>query len=104
RAMAPGRGVAEEPPAPAAALREQPAEERSDRQRERRDTGPDPDRRASLPRREGRRDDRERRRVHQRRADPLRGARGDQGRRAAGEAAPERSTGEEGAAGEEEPP
>ncbi len=96
--------VDEEDPAPADVLGEQAAEERADRERERRDPRPDPDRRSALPRREGRGDDRERRRVHQRRADPPRGARGNQGRRVASEAAPERRGSEDDQAGNEDPP
>ena len=59
-------------------LGEQAADERADRERDRRDADPDADRRAALARRERRGDDRERRRVHQRGADALDDARGDQ--------------------------
>ena len=56
----------------------------------RRDAGPDADRLAALARREGRGDDRERRRIHQRAAEALHDARADQEaavrREAAGEA------------------
>jgi hypothetical protein len=52
--------------------------------------GPDPDRRAALVRRERRRDDRERGRVHQRGADALDDAGADQEVAALGEAAGER--------------
>ena len=51
------------------------ADERPDRERERGDAGPDADRSAALPRRERGGDDRERRRVHQRRAEALDDAR-----------------------------
>src|SRR5207237_990813 len=72
-----------------------PAEQRADREREGRDAGPDPDRRPALARWERRRDDRERRRVHQRGADALHGARGDERAGTARQAAPQRRPGED---------
>ena len=82
--------VDEEDPAPVDVLGQQPADERADRERERRDAGPDADRGAALAGRERRRDDRERRGVHERRADTLDHARGDQLLARAREPAPER--------------
>ena len=70
--------------------RDQAADERADRERERRDAGPDADRRPALARRERDGDDRERRRVHHRGAEALDDARADQHVRAAGEPAGER--------------
>ncbi len=72
------RDVDEEDPAPAEVLGEETADERADRQRERGDARPDPDRHPALARRERGRDDRERRGVHQRGTDALDDAPGDQ--------------------------
>ena len=74
----PDRDVDEEDPVPADVVGEKTADERADRERERGDARPDADRGAALPRRERRRDDRERRRVHQGGAGALRDARGDE--------------------------
>jgi hypothetical protein len=60
-------------------LADQPAEQRTDREREGTDRGPHADRDRSLARRgEGGRDDRERRRCHQGGTEPLDGAGGDE--------------------------
>ena len=91
----PHRHVDEEDPTPADPLGDHTADQRADRQGQRGDPRPDPDCGAAQPWREGCGDDRERRRVHQRRADALDGAGGDQRRRAAGEPAPERRAGED---------
>ena len=80
------------------------ADQRADRERHRGGAGPDPDRRPALPRREGGGDDRERGRVHQRRAHSLDDARSDQEVRAGREAAGERGEGEDGEADDEDPP
>ena len=82
--------VDEEDPVPARVLGEQPADERADRERERRDARPDPDRCAPLARRERRGDDRQRRRVHQRRAGTLQDPRSDEHVAAGREAAQQR--------------
>jgi hypothetical protein len=71
-------------------LGQQAARERSDRERERRDPGPDPDRHPPLLGRARRRDDREGRRVHQRRAHALEDACRDQHLAGVGEPTPER--------------
>ncbi len=68
----------EEDPVPVQVLDDQAAAERADRKRERRHARPDPDRLSALLRREGGDDDRERRRVHECRADALYRARTDQ--------------------------
>ncbi len=59
-------------------LRDETADERPDRERERGRASPDPDRRPAFARRERRRDDRERRRVHQRSTRALEDARADE--------------------------
>ena len=84
------RDVDEEDPVPVQVLHDQAAAERADRQRERRHSGPDPDRLPALLRREGGDDDGERRRVHECRADALHRARSDQEACARGEPARER--------------
>jgi hypothetical protein len=84
------RDVDEEDPVPADVVHDEPADEGADRERESRDAGPDADRLAALPRRERRRDDRERRRVHQRRTDALHAAGTDQEAGVRREAARER--------------
>ncbi len=86
----PERDVDEEDPVPVEVLGEQAADHRPDREREGRDPGPDADRRAPLPGRERRRDDRERGRVHQRGTGPLEDAGGDQLGPGGGETAEER--------------
>ena len=87
--------VDEEDPVPAQVLREQPAGEGADRERERRDARPDADGHPPFLRREGGSDDRERRRVHQRRADALHDARHDQHVSGVREPAPQRGGGED---------
>ena len=71
----PDRDVDVEDPVPGDVLGDHAAEQRPDRERHRRDAGPDADRRAALACREGGADDRERRGHHQRRADALHRAR-----------------------------
>ena len=70
--------VEEEDRAPGDVLGQQAADDRADRQRERRDAGPGADRLAALVRREGVGDDRERGGHHERGADALDGAAGDE--------------------------
>jgi hypothetical protein len=72
------RDVDEEDPAPVDVLSDQAAEQRADGQRHGGDARPDADRHAPLTGREGRGDDAERRRVHDRRAETLDGAGADQ--------------------------
>ncbi len=72
------RDVDEEDPVPVDVLGQEAADKRADRERHRRDAGPDADRLSALARRERRRDDRERRGVHERPAEPLHDARADQ--------------------------
>ena len=100
----PDRDVDVEDPAPVDVLGDHAADQRPDRQRQRRDAGPDADRHAALPRRERRGDDRQRRRVHQRRADALHDARADQHAGAVREAAEERRRGEDDEADDEDAP
>ena len=97
------RDVDEEDPVPVDVLGDQAADERADREGERGDAGPDADRRSPLLRRERDSDDRERRRVHQRRAEPLDDARRDQERRVTGQAAREGREREDGEADDEHP-
>jgi hypothetical protein len=87
---------------PARLLREEPSDERPDRERERRDTSPDPDRSSALTRRKRRGDDREGGGVHQGGAGPLSDACRDQHLPAGGEAAAERRDGEDGDPDDEE--
>ena len=98
------RHVDEEDPVPVDVVDDQAAGERADRERERRDAGPDADRLAALLRRERRGDDRQRRRVHERRADALHDARADQEAGARREPAGERREREDGEADDEDPP
>ena len=100
----PDRHVDVEDRAPADVLGEQAADQRADRERERRDTRPDADRRAALARRERGRDDRERGRVHQRGAGALDDAGADQEPRARRERAGERGAAEDRQADDEDAP
>src|SRR5207253_4402607 len=74
----PDRDVQEEDRLPAEVLDHPAAERRSKREREAGDAGPQADRAGALLRRERDREDRERARQQQRRADALRGAEADQ--------------------------
>ena len=82
---------------------QQATRQRTDRQRQRRDPGPDPERPRLLGRREGVADDRQRERQHRRRADPLQDPPADQCLLAAGSAGENRAERKDDHAGEEEP-
>jgi hypothetical protein len=85
-------------------LREQAADERSDRQRHGGDAGPDPDRHPALTRREGGGDDREGGRVHERSAGALYDSCADQKLTAPGQTADERGEREDREACDEDQP
>jgi hypothetical protein len=100
----PDRNVDVEDPVPVDVLGDEPTGEGADRERKRRDSRPDADRRAALARRERDGDDRERRRVHERSADSLHDARCDEDVRAACEPAGKRSEREDDEADDEDEP
>ncbi len=97
------RDVHEEDPAPVDVVGDQPTEQRADGERHRRDAGPDADRHPPLTRRERRGDYPQRRRVHDRRAEPLNRAGADQEVGARREAAGERRQREDRQADDEQP-
>ena len=89
---------------PAERLCQGGTEERTERETASGNAGPDANSHPPLPHREAARDDRQRRRHHQRRPCALEHARGDQQRPTRGEPGRERGNAEDGEAPEEDPP